>query len=268
MLVRLKGGYADGGILGGQKYPDWQSDYLNVMTHRDLPNWGMPARRGFVTVNMTWETQSQPRPIAIRNDLLRDLTCEICSRPYSVYAVALFCPDCGAPNLATHFQREIELVQGQLVLATEQEKVGKEAQAFRLMCNAHEDVVTAFETTLKLVYRYLVKKSNSGNTVDSEDGRMSGNEFQNIARSQKRFARLGIDLFGILSDESLKRMELNLEKRHVISHNLGIADERYASLTQSDQLGTSVSLIDDDIRHFASCCLTVITELEHHLLPN
>ena len=45
-LVELwfKGGYADGGNLGGQKYPDWQSDYLNVMTHRDLPNWGMPAR--------------------------------------------------------------------------------------------------------------------------------------------------------------------------------------------------------------------------------
>ena len=42
--VWFKGGYADGGILGGQKYPDWQSDYLNVMTHRDLPNWGMPAR--------------------------------------------------------------------------------------------------------------------------------------------------------------------------------------------------------------------------------
>ena len=39
----LKGGYADGGILGEDKYPVWQSSYLDMITHRDLPNWGLSA---------------------------------------------------------------------------------------------------------------------------------------------------------------------------------------------------------------------------------
>ena len=36
------------------------------------------------------------RPLVIRQDLLRDLDCDICQRAYAVYAIALYCPDCGA----------------------------------------------------------------------------------------------------------------------------------------------------------------------------
>ena len=37
------GGYADGGVLTGRGFPTWQHDYLNLLTQRDLPNWGLPA---------------------------------------------------------------------------------------------------------------------------------------------------------------------------------------------------------------------------------
>lgn len=40
----LVGGYPDGGVLDGTSYPQWQADYLDLLTQRDLPNWGMPAR--------------------------------------------------------------------------------------------------------------------------------------------------------------------------------------------------------------------------------
>ena len=40
----LFGGYADGGVLRGHGYPVWQLDYLALLTQRDLPNWGLPAR--------------------------------------------------------------------------------------------------------------------------------------------------------------------------------------------------------------------------------
>lgn len=40
----LVGGYPDGGVLDGTNYPQWQADYLDLLTQRDLPNWGMPAR--------------------------------------------------------------------------------------------------------------------------------------------------------------------------------------------------------------------------------
>ncbi len=45
-LARLwgRGGYPDGGVLGGGGFPRWQRDYLTLLAQRDLPAWGLPAR--------------------------------------------------------------------------------------------------------------------------------------------------------------------------------------------------------------------------------
>lgn len=40
----LLGGFPDGGILSPDLYPQWQKDYLNLLTQRDLPNWGLIAK--------------------------------------------------------------------------------------------------------------------------------------------------------------------------------------------------------------------------------
>ncbi len=40
------GGYPDGGVLGGSAFPRWQTDYLDLLAQRDLPDWGFPARPG------------------------------------------------------------------------------------------------------------------------------------------------------------------------------------------------------------------------------
>ena len=37
------GGYPDGGVLDGRRYPQWQADHLALLTRRDLPNQGWPA---------------------------------------------------------------------------------------------------------------------------------------------------------------------------------------------------------------------------------
>ena len=39
----LMGGFPDGGVLNGRRFPTWQRDYLDLLRQRDLPNWGLPA---------------------------------------------------------------------------------------------------------------------------------------------------------------------------------------------------------------------------------
>ena len=39
----LFGGYPDGGVLNGRRFPTWQLDYLALLAQRDLPNWGLSA---------------------------------------------------------------------------------------------------------------------------------------------------------------------------------------------------------------------------------
>ena len=40
----LYGGYPDGGVLEPRRYPQWQLDYLSLLSQRDLPTWGLPAK--------------------------------------------------------------------------------------------------------------------------------------------------------------------------------------------------------------------------------
>ena len=40
----LRGGFADGGVLGSGGFPRWQEDYLQLLVLRDLPEWGLTAR--------------------------------------------------------------------------------------------------------------------------------------------------------------------------------------------------------------------------------
>lgn len=39
----LQGGFPDGGILGGEQFPRWQRNYVDLLCQRDLPAWGLPA---------------------------------------------------------------------------------------------------------------------------------------------------------------------------------------------------------------------------------
>lgn len=40
----MYGGFPDGGVLDRERFPHWQRDYLSLLTQRDLPSWGLPAR--------------------------------------------------------------------------------------------------------------------------------------------------------------------------------------------------------------------------------
>jgi len=40
----LCGGYPDGGVLEPRSFPQWQRDYLALLSQRDLPTWGLPAK--------------------------------------------------------------------------------------------------------------------------------------------------------------------------------------------------------------------------------
>lgn len=225
---------------------------------------GLP-RGGPISIEVSTRRDHRPEPRLWREDLLRNLTCGVCGRHYGVYAIGLFCPDCGAPNLTVHFERECELIEQQIELARSAESA---ELGFRLLGNAHEDVVTALETYLKTIYRYLVRRLlPSDEAAKLVAPRAIGNAFQNIARSRERFDRFGIDPFAPLSKDELDVLRLNIEKRHVLGHNLGLADEKYAEVTTSSQPGQTVVLLGDEVTRFAALAARVVATLEDAAFP-
>jgi hypothetical protein len=199
---------------------------------------------------------AKPKPRFTRRDLLRELICDHCGRDYGVFAIALFCPDCGAPNLRLHFARETVIVAQQVELAEAQE--GKEELAYRLMGNAHEDVLTAFEATQKAVYLYGIQQLGPQAT----EPKPVRNDFQNVENAQRRFSELGIDPFSCLTEDELVALKLNIQKRHIIGHNLGVMDEKFADHTENVRIGETVHLVGEDIRQFSALAQRVVNALD------
>ncbi|HET9916586.1 MAG TPA: hypothetical protein VFQ89_05715, partial [Candidatus Binatia bacterium] len=215
------------------------------------------AGNKFVKIKPGPQPHPKPRPRFARRDLLRELVCDECGRDYGVFAISLFCPDCGAPNIHLHFAREAMLVREQVEMAG---KLGAEQGelAYRLLGNAHEDVLTAFEATLKTVYLYKL----TTRPADAPEVKPVGNAFQNIERGRKRFAEFGFDPFGSLSVDALAVLTLNIQKRHVIGHNLGIADAMFTEHAADARLGETVPLVGEDILQFADICKMTVDHID------
>jgi len=199
----------------------------------------------------------KPKPRFARRDLLRELVCDECGRDYGVFAISLFCPDCGAPNIHLHFAREAELVAKQVELAGEVNADQGEL-AYRLLGNAHEDVLTAFEATLKTVYLYKLTTRPAG----APEVKPVGNAFQNIERGQKRFAEFDFNPFGSLTSDELSILTLNIQKRHVIGHNLGIADVAFTEHAADSRLGETVPIVGEEILQFAGVCKKIVENID------
>jgi hypothetical protein len=92
--------------------------------------------------------------------------------------------------------------------------------------------------------------------------RAIGNAFQNIGRSRERFERFTIDPFASLNADELDFLRLNIEKRYVLAHNLGLADEKYAEVATTSQPGQTVVLA-----RFAALAARVVATLEDAAFP-
>ena len=214
-------------------------------------------------MKMDFRPNHTSEPRAWREDLIRNLACDICGREYGVYAIALFCPDCGRRNLRVHFEREIELILQQIDLAEQVSEDGNRELSYRILGNAHEDVVTAFETYQKAFYKYMVKRSLSSEKAGKMISKQAiGNRFQNVEKARDLYKSLSLDPFSVLAPDELELMRLNIEKRHVIGHNLSVADEAYSDTEQREKPGTTVGILADEISQFTKTAQKVVVELE------
>ncbi|WCT79073.1 hypothetical protein [Novosphingobium humi] len=212
------------------------------------------AGNSFVKMEVKSSVGPPPKPHFRRSDLMRELICDHCGRDYGVYAIGLFCPDCGAPNLRLHFLRETQLVIDQIEIA-EQLDAEQEELAYRLLGNAHEDVLTAFEATLKAVYLYGIDQLG-------KDRPRVGNDFQNVDKATKRFAEIVVEPFATLTPAAMDVLKINIQKRHVIGHNLGVIDDKFVPFDPDAKVGETVAIIGDDIRQFAAVGQQVIDALD------
>jgi hypothetical protein len=203
-----------------------------------------PSRRkkiggGFLSMEMSF-TPPAKRPVwhPMEEELRRDVTCPRCTLQHSVFGLATWCPDCGADIFCTHVAAELDVIRQMLGhVEKRREELGSRVAA-RDVENALEDAVSIFEAVLKIITRRGLRAAGRS-PEDIEDilQKTVRNAYQSVSRGAALFEQLlGFPLFDGVSAAHIAALEATFEKRHPITHNLGMLDRKYLERVQSGEL--------------------------------
>ena len=198
----------------------------------------------FLSIEMSMKS-SRPRPVRMpfEEELRRDVTCPHCTLAHAVFGLAVWCADCGKDIFLTHLAAELEVIRKVLAeVADRRERLGARVAA-RDIENALEDIVSIFEAVMKFIYKRRLTDTAG---EDEAQRKLAGlrNAFQNPERSAQ-IARddLGVDLFDPIEAEHAQTIKTTFQKRHAITHNLGVVDRKHLEHGDgAEGLGREVSL--------------------------
>ena len=220
------------------------------------------TKNGLFDISLNLDGENFQEPQAWREDLLREMECPFCACQYGVYSAALYCPACGRNNLYAHFLREKEIILREIELSEQMQDDDKEL-AYRLLGNAHEDVVTVFESLQKLFYNNFVKRGYPQLWKELINKGV-GTTFQNVKRAEAKYCEIGLHPYEDLTENERNLLEHNISKRHVIGHNLSVIDQRYSEKSTEKETGATLTILKDEVLDFVDIIEKIVLNLENH----
>lgn len=223
----------------------------------------------FISMEISYKPGRLPpvRP-PIEEKLRRDVTCPKCGLEHAVFGLANWCPDCGSDIFLVHVDKEFEVVRHMLGdVKRRHEQLGARVAA-RDVENALEDTVSIFEAALRAMTRRYMKNSGISDE-DLEDAlrKRIGNKYQNVQLAAKVSEHeFGVELFEDCDKGEVEAFRLTFEKRHPITHNLGIVDRKYLEKVRSGELeGRDVPVTVEEIESAITFSSRVLQKLHSRL---
>ena len=225
---------------------------------------------GLLSIEMSLKPGTRPtirRPF--EDEVRRDVVCPHCGLDQSVYGLATWCVDCGTDIFLTHVQAELNVVRAMLDdVPRRREALGRRIAAKDLE-NCLEDAVSIFEAVL----RALLVRHQQALGMSEEEARRRlnkmGNPFQSVRRAADVFGKeAGVPLFDGTPEVDVGFLARVFEKRHPITHNLGVVDRKYLEKARSaEQEGREVFVSAGEIGRVLDLSLTVFQSLHGRLFP-
>jgi hypothetical protein len=197
--------------------------------------------RGTFGIGISMKVTGQPRPIRHYREkkLETEVVCDQCTLRYTIYGVFGYCPDCGVHNSFQILNKNLDLVEKLLGVAKTQDT----ALAQNLIENALEDCVSAFDGFGRETCRVFSSKATQPEKVIEI-------RFQNISTARERVRELfAVDFASSLTTDDWMKVQRAFQKRHLLSHKMGVVDEAYLSATGETRsfLGRKVPLAGAEI---------------------
>lgn len=206
---------------------------------------------GLVSMEMSYKPgHRSPVRRPWEQQLRRDVTCPKCTLEHAVYGLAVWCPDCGEDIFVTHVETESQVFRAMLNDVKRRDTELGPRVAARDIENGLEDVVSIMEAALKaMARRRLLVDGNSAADVDATMAKKVRNRFQSYDGAVETLSQLfSLDITVVLDPAGTDRFKHTLEKRHPITHNLGIVDRKYLDRVRTDEAeGRDVSLDENEV---------------------
>jgi len=225
--------------------------------------------KGPISLEISYKPGHLPpaRP-PIEEGLRRDITCPKCGLEHAVFGLANWCPDCGSDIFLAHVGKEFEVVRNMLGDVERRHKQLGARVAVRDVENALEDIVSIFEAALRAMTRRHLKNSGMSDE-DLEDvlRKRIGNKYQNVQlAAEVSEHELGVKLFEDYDNGEVETFRLTFEKRHPITHNLGVVDRKYLEKVRSGELeGRDVPVTVEEIESSMKFSSQVLQKLHSRL---
>jgi len=197
-------------------------------------------------------------------ELLRIVICPNCGLDHVIYGLAFWCPDCGTDIFLTHVKSEYNVVRTILNdVERRRESLGSRIAA-RDIENCLEDLVTIFEAVLKTITCKFLRINDSNETeIQTILQKQIRNAFQNPDRAKNLIIKyLGVDLFDNMPEESVEKIRSIFEKRHLITHNLGVIDKKYLKQVMAyGEEGKEIRVTKQEVHSTIDLCYTILSTL-------
>ena len=225
--------------------------------HKDLKKLEFDHKpRGAFGISVSLKVKpGRPTPIHYYREkrLETEVVCGNCTLRYSVYGVFAFCPDCGQHNSLHILDKNLEVVEKMLDLATSADKELSE----KLIENALEDCVSSFDGFGRELCRMHAQKSASPAKV----GKIS---FQSLDGAKTNvLTAFGIDLSTCVTSAEWNSAVQGFQKRHLFAHKMGVVDEDYITRTADPTAvaGRKITMDAADVREVVQ----VVQKVARHL---
>ena len=225
---------------------------------------------GMFSIDMTYKPGRLPhvrRPL--EEELRRDIVCPRCGLDHAVFGIAIWCSDCGKDIFLTHVEAEFSVVSAMLLDVDRRRETLGPRVAARDLENCLEDTVSIFEAVGKaLVTRNLRESGKSEEETQNFLKKVVRNSFQSVKHATELLrTEFNVTLEEHHSEDTLMSLTNTFEKRHPITHNLGVVDRKYLEKALSaEKEGREVRVTRNEIEKAITDAKKVISSLHSMLV--
>ena len=197
----------------------------------------------------------------VEETLRRDIICPGCGLDHSVFGLAVWCPDCGSDVFMVHVEKEFSAIRDMLGDVDRRRGTLGPRVATRDVENALEDTVSIFEAVLRaLTIRFMKEKNKDEAEIEEAFRKRIRNGYQSVGSAADLCGKeLRLNLFAGCDRQDVEKLGSAFEKRHPITHNLGVVDRRYLEKARSRELeGHEIRVTTEEVCWAIDLCTGVL----------